>query len=294
MDDEIDLRQYTSILWRRRYTVIAVTVAAIAAALLVNLLSPRVYESEALIQLSEHSAPLYASPASAASVITSPDFLDAVADATGLGESGRKLQRLVKVEPVRDTRMVRVNARYTSPEQAQRLTGAVADTFISGASERVRDKRKTVEARLNSVNAQLLEIQRILRLARETLSRLQQGRALSEADRGFVRSFTLNTISVSAALYSGLLDAQKELVSNLLTMELPTLVQKPSRPIAPIAPRKVFNVSLAAILGLMAGTMLAFVMEYFGAPTGQPAPSRATPAASNPSHRGGASGESGT
>lgn len=136
MYDEIDLRQYISILWRRRYTVIAVTIAAVAAALFVNLLSPSVYESEALIQLSEHSAPMFASPASTVSVITSPDFLDAVAGVTGLGESGRKLQRLVKVEPVRDTRMIRVKVRYTSPEQAQRLTGAVADTFISRASER--------------------------------------------------------------------------------------------------------------------------------------------------------------
>ena len=285
MDDEIDLRQYLNVLWRRRNTIAAVTLAAVLAAGLSSFLSPPVYESEAIIQLSEHSAPIYASPSSAAQVLTTPSFLDAVAKTSAVSETGRGLRKLVKVEPVRDTRMIRLKVRYRDGQQTQRLSNAIAQAFISKASERVEEKRKATKARLDSVNAQLAEIQRILRLTRGTLSRLQQGGKLTGEERGFVRSFTLNAMSVSEALYSELRVAQRGLTSELLTLEPPALIEPPSVPLEPVARRKIMNTILAAILGLMAGTMLAFVMEYFRASAPAPIASSAAPVTPNPYRR---------
>lgn len=44
-------------------------------------------------------------------------------------------------------------------------------------------------------------------------------------------------------------------------------------PESPVGPRRLFNVALGAIMGLMAGVTLAFIMEYFGRPSITQAPS---------------------
>ncbi len=53
------------------------------------------------------------------------------------------------------------------------------------------------------------------------------------------------------------------------------LVAEAVVPDMPVGPRKVLNMTLAAILGLMAGTMLAFGVEYFAAPIIVPSSSAA-------------------
>lgn len=262
MDDEIDLRQYLSVLWRRRYTIVAVTLFAVVAALLLSFLVPGAFEAEAIIQLSEHSAPAYGSPSSAAQVLMTRSFLDATAKRSGIAEDGRGLQRLVKAAPLRDTRMLRITVRYRDPRQAKEIADSMVQTFISRASERVEQKRNVANERLKSVNAQLAEIRRILQLSRATLSRLQEGSPLTGEERGFIRS----AASVSESLYSALYAAQSDLNSTLLTLEPPSLIQPALLPREPVAPRKVMNTILATILGLMAGTVLAFVLDFFSSP----------------------------
>jgi F0F1-type ATP synthase assembly protein I len=86
---------------------------------------------------------------------------------------------------------------------------------------------------------------------------------MAEEDRGFVRTFTLNSLGVAEALYSGLSESQRALTAELLAVERPVVVQNPSRPLQPVSPRKALNVTLALILGLMLGVMLAFVRDAF-------------------------------
>ncbi len=277
MGDEIDLREYLRILWRRRHTVGAVTLAAVLAAVLFSLLSSPVYEAEALIQLSEESAPAYANPASAAQVLRNPSFLDGIARAAGLAVTGRGLRNLVKVDSVRDTRMIRLRVRYKDARQAEELTSAISLAFVARASVRVQEKRKPLEARLDSVNAQLAEIQRILQLTRATLSRLQQGSTLSGEDRGFLRSLTLYAMWLQ--------DTQRELTAKLASLEPPTLVEAPSVPLEPVASRMGVNVLLIGILGLMSGCTLAFVLEYFKPEAPAPVPQSVATLAPDRPHR---------
>lgn len=55
MDEEIDLRQYLNVLWRRRHTIAVVTLAAVLAAGVFSFLSPPVYETKAMILVSKPS-----------------------------------------------------------------------------------------------------------------------------------------------------------------------------------------------------------------------------------------------
>lgn len=260
MEDEIDLRRYLEVLWRRRNVIISVILASILAALLINELLPRQYQSQAVILLSEHSAPIYSTPSSAAQVVVTTSFLKGIGKALRLPENANELRKVVKMEPVRDTRMMRLKVRYRDAKGAQMLASAISNTFVSRASERVEQKRAIMVRRLESVNAQLGEIERILALSRNTF---QQAGTLTNEERGFVRSFTLNAMGLSQSLYSELQAAQTDLTSELLGLESPRLIDNPSISGTPVAPRKLVNTLLSGILGLMTGATLAFVIEYF-------------------------------
>ena len=260
-EDAIDITEYGRMLWRRRYPV-AITVAmAILASMLVTRFLPPVYEAEVILQLSEHSAPAYASFSSASQVITSRPFLESVSRASGMELVPSQLRKAIRVEPVRDTRMIRVKVRHNDSAGAKRLAESLASTFIAKASERVAEKRNLIEARLRIVNEQLREIYGILALSRQTLSRIQEGRTISREDRGFIRLFTLNAMSTSQALYSGLQDAQRGLTAELLALEFPTIIEAPEEPQRPVSPQLIVNLILAAVLGLLGGIGLAWVVE---------------------------------
>lgn len=55
MEDDLDLRYYAAVLWRRRYVIGMVTLVAVLAAGLFSFLSPPVYEAEALLLVRKSS-----------------------------------------------------------------------------------------------------------------------------------------------------------------------------------------------------------------------------------------------
>lgn len=249
VDDEVDLRQYLAILWRRRRVVFGVTAAAVVAAALLSVLSPAIYESEVIIQLSQHSAPAFASPPSAIQVLTSRGFLSKIAKMAALPETAEELRDLLKVETIRETQMVRLKVRYHDPQEARALAQAIADRFIAQAAEHVNERRTIVAERLAQVQAQLVQVERLLGLSREALARLQQNRGQPTRGDGFAASFALDATSISQGLHEGLQQTQSQLQSELLSLALPAVIEAPTSPVKPIAPRKLLNVVLAAVLG---------------------------------------------
>lgn len=261
MDDEVDLRQYLSVLWRRRYHLLAVTAFVTLAGGLFSFVVPPTYEAITVIQLSEHSASAYATPPSAAQVLVTPTFLDAVAKAAG-GLTGRDLQKLVAVEAVRDTKMIRVRVRHRDPQRAKDIADAFGRSFIARASESVLEKRTAIQQRLDAVTSQLNEVQRILQLTRETLVRLQQGGTLAAEDRGFIRTSTLIALGLAEDQYRAWKDVEKNLAFELITLDAPAVIGSPIVPLVPVAPRKVVNIVLSAMLGVIVGIVLVFVLEF--------------------------------
>lgn len=264
-DDEIDLRRLFATLWRGRWTIVAVTVtAALVAATLSLFVIPPTYESETEIHLSEHSAPLYATPHQAARVLTRLSFLQPIARAHGITETGRRLERLVRAEPVRDTRIVRLRVRHGDPQRLHAFSDGIVREFMRRAARHVEQRRQLAESRLQVVRAQLAEVETTLKLSRQVLGNLQQGQALNGAEAGFARSFALNALVVSEGMYNGLLDAERGLRAELVVLEPPMLVQEPFIPEQPVSPRPVLNTAIAAMLGLMVGTMWVLIRGSLG------------------------------
>jgi sugar phosphate isomerase/epimerase len=105
-----------------------------------------VYESCTYIQLSEHSAQAYTTPAAAARALTSMSLLRPIAARHGITD-GRRLERMVRAEPVRDARMVYLRIRDKDPERLRALTVDVVNAFMQAASDKVTQRRRLAERR---------------------------------------------------------------------------------------------------------------------------------------------------
>ncbi len=371
MDDEIDLRQYLSVFWRRRYSISAVTLAAILASALLSfyVLKP-VYEASAILIISnprfqitsprlqtaltpvptvENLIPMVHNEVVAVQVAKR---LPISQTATGM----RDLVEKAKLTGVRSTNLLKVIARGSSPREAVTLAGAWAETIVeyidSLGLQETRQTLSILEAKINTARGELEDADRSLtdfragskipvldQRIQETVRRiaLYESR-LTEIEQGGAPiggevalqpsggSYTLTVTSVRdpaqirkvlAVLklnltgYQGALAVERQRETQLFReVELASsthqlLVQKreelrvllgpytgmvkiavpPIAPEVPIAPRRVLNITLAAILGMMAGTITAFVMEYFSPVVPTPSPSSAAPVTPNPAPR---------
>lgn len=257
VEDEIDLRLLALRLWRCRWPILGITVVAglLAAAVSLYLLPP-VYESRTYIQLSEHSAQAYVTPAAAARVLTSPLFLRPIAARHGIPD-GRKLERMVRADPVRDTRIVYLRIRDHDPDRLRAFTRDVVEEFLRRSSQRVRERREAVGRRLAAVQAQIREVERTLELSRQILHRLQT----SPSEAGFAGSFALNATGLSGSIYGSLVASEKDLRIELSSLELPSLVQEPYIPPEPVSPRPALNAAVAATVGFLAAVFGVIVRD---------------------------------
>ncbi len=266
VDDEIDLREIALVLWRGRWMILGFTIAAVVLAAGVSLyLLPPTYESRTYIQLSAHSAESYSTPAAASRTLTSISFLRPIASRHGISD-GRRLERMVRAEPVRDTRIVYLRVRDTDPSRLRAFTQDLLRQFLQLASERVRERREAVRRRLAAVQAQLRDVQRTLQLSKQALGRLQANPEGLET--GFARTFALNAAAVSEGVFSGLVAAEKDLRVELAALDLPSLVQEPYIPPEPVSPARL-NAAVAGVLAFMISCFAVVIRwTWAGAPEG--------------------------
>jgi uncharacterized protein involved in exopolysaccharide biosynthesis len=244
VEDEIDLREAAAALWRGRRLIAVLTLLAVVAAGVYGLLAPKQYESAVTVQVSDRSDPIYASPAAAARAVRTLPFLEAVIRASGAAVQPQAMQARIKAEPVRGAPLVRVRVRAGDPGEARRLAGAVAEVFLAEAAGQIVERRRAAEEDLAVVLAQLAEIRRAL--------------ASNPPEPGI----PLDSLRMA---YGSLIVARSDLTDLLLELQPPKLVEKPTLPGAPAAPRTGVNVALAAVLGMLVGGMLVGVVGAVGA-----------------------------
>jgi capsular polysaccharide biosynthesis protein len=266
VEDEIDLREYFAVLSRRRWTVIAVTVVAVLiAGVLSFVVLPPVYEASLLLQPARNSGDAYSDPNSLVEILQSEGFIVRAVRGLGLRLEAASLQRMVKASVVRNTQLVGLSVRAGDLEQARRIADALANLAVE-------EGRPVVEAKRQALQRQLSEISRLLDTAPKRAmeaqavaeSRLRQGSATAE--EVLTKSYALNVLASTQGLYNALLDAQKTLTLQVADLQPPKVLWETRVSRSPVAPRKAVNVTLAAVLGVMAGTIMAFFQEFLGGP----------------------------
>ena len=272
MEDEIDLREYFAVMGRRKWTIIGVfLVAVIVAAVLSFFVLPPVYEASLLLQPAKGGGDVYADPNGLSSVLESEGFINRAASRIGLNPKTASFS--VKATVVRNTQLVRLSVRAGDPDLAARVAEALAGLVVEESRPSIEQKRQTIQR-------QLAEISRLLETTAKTTADLrgivepllrQTG---STVEGVITRSYVANVLGTTDAFYNALLSAQGNLNLQMTDLQ-PVKLLGVQRSAELVAPRKALNVALAAVLGLMAGVMLAFFQEFLSAPRPEAAPAPA-------------------
>lgn len=273
-DDELDLRHYIDVLWRRKLIIIVVGLLVMGVAAGLSARQDDQYRASAsvLLQGNEAEQRLGAAtdPAAAAynrveteiGVIQSDVVRAAAAENLGF-EPG------VSVSAVGETDIVRISSVSTDPSRAALVANTYAESYVEWRKNRtvqdLLDAQNTVQAEVDDLEGQLAELEQPVEELRNQLfvtESTEEREAIQAriADVEEEISTEVDALTSQISLYrSELSDLQ---VSQRITRTGGVQIVTPaSVPAVPFAPQPLRNAVLGLVVGLMLGVGLAFLFE---------------------------------
>jgi capsular exopolysaccharide synthesis family protein len=257
---DLDVRRYLHGLRRRKLTVLAVVVLAVATAAGLSVLQKRVYGAKAQILLQ---------PNGSTSLFT---------DASGQGQIDPKLvidteTKMIESKPVRtaveatqgrvakvaasrvdQTLIIQVTGYGSSARRAADVTNAYADAYIALRQSQAFDDLATagtaLQQKLTSLQSQIDQLDKAVNDA-------------PAAQRDAVRTSQAgqrDSLTAQQSLFRQRLDELQ--VDTQLRAGAARIVARATPPTAPVKPTPVRNVLLALAVGILFGVGLACLQEY--------------------------------
>ncbi|WP_248883949.1 Wzz/FepE/Etk N-terminal domain-containing protein [Acidithiobacillus acidisediminis] len=242
-DDEISLRDLWQRLWKRKVSILAITILAVLLALVYLALTPSQYQSSAMVQIGEVGGqPLESGPLLASQLYNQYLPINTVL-------AKKQLPRLESVVADKDnSRVLTLESRGKTPQQAQEFLDKIVQQLLSTQQKQYGDAVKVQKTQLEEVQKDYRSIRHQI----ETPSPLGKGADVPLA--AISQSQRLSALSGMLAQIGAL---QEKLSA---TQTNPTVVTLSARynPI-PVSPKRAVILVLAFIGGLMLGVFVALL-----------------------------------
>ena len=263
----MELKQYASILWRWMWLILLGTMTAGAAAYITSELTWPVYAASTTLLINQapsdkttdYTAILTSERLARTYVemLTTRPVLEEAIQTLRLNMQPDDLAEAVKVTAVRDTQLITVQVENADPGLAAQLANLIPEVFTRQnetlQASRYAATKASLSQQLDALNQQIQQTQAGINATGAPNSASEQaelGRLQSEITQ-LRTSYT--TLLQS---YENVRLAEAQSTSNILVVE-------PARvPTVPVRPKTVQNTLLAAVVGMMLGVGLVFLIEY--------------------------------
>ena len=174
-----------------------------------------------------------------------------------LKDTIKQIRGSTTVNSVKNTNMIEINFENNNPELAAEIANTIAAVFVEKSliinRSKASEVKKFIEEQLQEKEKELTEEEK-----------LQYEKRLEELPDQELRLARLErAVRVSENIYLLLLEKYQEArINEVMEFRDIRIIDKALAPDGPIKPRKMLNLSIGGILGLMAGIMLAFFGEY--------------------------------
>jgi succinoglycan biosynthesis transport protein ExoP len=250
----MDLRDYLSVVRRRKWTIIFGVIAVASSALLASSLQTPVYEARARVLL-ETPAALFAGNTNyqvPSQVRTELEVLNSAPVSERVREKLGVAPRVTAVQ-VSDTQVILVKARSTNPKLAANLANSYAESYIDYRRQKAIDNLaaagEAIQVKVDEIRREIAEYDaanpRPVPAPGTPPFPESPERAALESQRFFFEG-RLDQLSVDAQLKDG--GSQ--------------LVAPATEPTTPIEPKPVRNALLGVGVGLIFGVAVAFLFEH--------------------------------
>lgn len=196
-----------------------------------------------------------------AQLLVSRPVLEPVIQELGLSQSFEGLSSQVSAKAVRDTQLLQVNVRHTSPQDAAIIANRIADVFIrqTGQSQvgQITATRQNLRQQINSIQDQIDSTSAwIMSLAAANDSVPRDVRAVEQAR-------LQGLLSQYQAVYTQLVKSEQDLTFDEARLAQGVRVVIPAvAPASPVDSKLLQNTLLIALVGLMVAVGVAFLLEY--------------------------------
>lgn len=259
-----DLRRYLALLWHWTWLLLLFTLLAGLAAYLISARTTPVFLSSTRLLINEAPATKSADYASLLTserlartytelLVTTP-VLEQVISELDLDMTPRELQKNVIVELVTDTQLIVVQVEDTDPNRA----AAIADRMVAVFSTQVQDLQAARYATSKqSLSDQLADLDTEIKNTDAVLAALgDTAEAKSERDR------LEATLAQYRQTYASLLQSYEQVrVAEASATSSVVQVEKASFSTIPVRPRTLANTLIGALVGLLFGVGVVFVVE---------------------------------
>lgn len=287
-DFEIDLRHYFSALRRRLSLILAVTLATTGVAWVVSMRLEKVYEGVALLTLSRPETDILPPTET---IFTGSANLNVLVESRPVGvlaaakfaQSGIAAPQ-INVETVKPRLrflgqdVTRLSVEASTPELAAALANAFAsalvETDLNARRASTRNALRFIEGQVDHGQVRLARAETALAASRERVGR--RVRVVTQPD-GTRQVITIPPLSPAEVVEEGRLTRDMRIAEEsylFLAQKLQEarikeasiapglrILQTAETPARPVRPRVRLNVAIALFLGLMAGAVLALMVE---------------------------------
>ncbi len=172
----------------------------------------------------------------------------------------KEFAKTVSVKPVKESRLLKLNANSKDPSLAKKIANRIAEIYIQHNLAYI-SKSEWLNLLKNEylrLKAKLFEYSKIYKESHPEMIRIKKeiDEVIENISRGKRSSFTEEDIEGQAAK-SKYQQALEGLKANNVS-----IVAAAKEPVRPVKPNKVFNIMVAIIVGLFGGIVLAFFIEY--------------------------------
>ncbi len=271
----LELRDYITIMRRRKWYIIVPSIVIVVATLVASLLTTPIYQASADVMVSVNAGASAAVdlnlPAVDAQrelqtqiqVILSKPVAEEVVRRLGLNTGPEAVQSRIGAQILGQTNIIRVTARHPSPAMARDLANNVAATYIDlrrkAALDNYARQAADIQQKLDEATAELNKAEEELNAAiaaargDKTVDVGRQAAVQSAAARrdqaASIQSFWKTALD-KLQIQSGMQTASAEIVSPA------------ALPSAPVEPRLGRQMAFALAVALILGTALSFLVDY--------------------------------
>jgi uncharacterized protein involved in exopolysaccharide biosynthesis len=270
MDDEIDLRDIFRVLWKRRLLIIGVFVIVVLMAGVISFAMPPVYRVSSIIAVGNYSDPVYTSQASAKSIMLSEDFTREAFEQINLNAMVGQFSTLrdsLKVEPVKGSNsLIEISVETPNRQEGLKAVEKMAWLYAKRSEDSYNKQKKILSDQLANTQEHLNIIDMEINQTQEALQDMQDSSGQSAVQTEMRFLYILDRLSGMETERFAQMDRSLDLQKQLYLIKQVEIVSPAREPVSPIGPRKILNVAIAGMLGLMIGIFAAFLREGLGRP----------------------------
>lgn len=232
--EEIDLRDVFNVLIRKKKIIIFCAAAGLAAALVANAVSPRVYRAQTKIEVGSFEE-------SAGKAIPLVDIAQSK-DKIEQGAYGANDESscILKAAAASGSNVVAVTAECADPSAAKNLLSQVAQNIIAEHDKTIAARRQTIEDQVKNYQANAEEIKNSFQYSADRSCSTERYLAASTLKNRIIElEFALSRLDGTAVVLA------------------PTVSE------TPVKPNPGLNVSLGLVLGFFAGIFAALAKNWW-------------------------------